>query len=201
MTTASLLAYAAALTIAAATPGPSMLAVIGRGLSGGSRPALSMAGGVAVADLMLGTLALLGLAALLASFSWLFAVVKYAGAAYLVWLGIRMWRAPIDLYADDGATGGRREFLLGMAIAFSNPKAILFHASLMPLIIDLRLLDMRGAVAILAIIWTVNVAVMSAYALLSGRGSAWFRTPSRVRLLNRVGGGSMVGAAAIVAAR
>jgi threonine/homoserine/homoserine lactone efflux protein len=177
-----------------------MLAVIGRGLSDGPRPALLVASGVAVADVLLGTAALLGLAALMAAFSWLFAVVKYAGAAYLVWLGIRMWRAPIDLEAK-APPGGRRDFLLGMAVALSNPKAILFHASLMPLIIDLRLLDVDSGVAILAIILSVNFVVMSAYALLSGRGSAWFRTPRRMRLLNVVGGGSMVGAGAVVAAR
>lgn len=200
MTTASLLAYAAALTIAVATPGPAMLAVIGRGLSGSARPALSMAIGVAVADLFLGTLALLGLAALMAAFSWLFAVVKYAGAAYLVWLGIRMFRAPVRLDAASGSDS-KRDFLLGMAIALSNPKAILFHASLMPLIIDLRLIDVESALSILTIILIVNLVIMSAYALLAGRGSDWFRTPRRMRWLNRLGGGSMVGAGAIVAVR
>jgi threonine/homoserine/homoserine lactone efflux protein len=200
MTATSLLAYALALALAVVTPGPAMLAVIGRGLSGGARPALLMAGGVAVADVLLGSLALLGLAALMAAFSWLFAVVKYAGAAYLVWLGIRMWRAPVQLDASSDTNGGR-DFLAGMAIALSNPKAILFHASLMPLIIDLRLLDMESALAVLAIILTVNLTIMSAYALLSGRGSAWFRTSRRMQWLNRLGGGSMVGAGAIVAVR
>ena len=200
MSITSLLAYALALTLAAATPGPAMLAVVGRGLSSGARPALMMAGGVAVADVLLGAFALLGLAALMAAFSWLFAVVKYVGAAYLVWLGIRMWRAPLRLKAASN-NHKRRDVLLGMAIALSNPKAILFHASLMPLLIDLRLLDGRSAIAILAIILAVNLIVMSAYALVAGRGSTWFRTPSRMRWLNRVGGGSMIGAGAIVAAR
>jgi threonine/homoserine/homoserine lactone efflux protein len=200
MTTTALLAYALALILAIATPGPAMLAVIGRGLAQGSRPALLMAGGVAVADVILGSLALLGLAALMAAFSWLFAVVKYAGAAYLVWLGIRMLRAPLVLDKETHPVS-KRDFLVGMAIALSNPKAILFHASLMPLIVDLRLLDQASALAILTIIFFANLAVMSAYALLAGRGSAWFRTPKRLRWLNLAGGGSMVGAGAIVAAR
>jgi len=200
MTTASLIAYALALMLAVATPGPAMLAVIGRGLANGTRAALLMAAGVAVADVLLGSLALLGLAALMAAFSWLFFVVKYAGAAYLIWLGIRMWRtarAP----APQPSPTGKRDFIVGMAIALSNPKAILFHASLMPLIIDLRLLDQGSALVILAIIFSANLVIMSAYALLAGRGAAWFRTPGRMRWLNLAGGGSMVGAGVIVAAR
>lgn len=200
MTDGSLLAYALALMLAVATPGPAMLAVTGRGLARGSRPALLMAFGVALADVILGALALLGLAALMAGFSWVISIVKYAGAAFLVWLGIRMWRAPLQ--PSSGASpGGRRDLLHGMAVALGNPKAILFHASLMPLLIDLRRLDLLSAATILAIVFFANLSVMSAYALLGGRNSGWFRTPARLRWLNWLGGGSMVGAGTIVAAR
>jgi threonine/homoserine/homoserine lactone efflux protein len=200
MTAISLLSYATALLIAVATPGPAMLTVIGRGLTKGTREAIAVGAGIAIADVLLGSVALLGLAALMAALSWLFVAVKFGGAAYLMWLGFRMWRSSGNEGGHDGSSG-RGNVMLGMGAALANPKAILFHASLMPLIIDLRQLDAFGAAAILATILIVNLVVMSSYALLAGRGSNCFRTPQRMRLLQRVGGGSMLGAGAIVAAR
>jgi threonine/homoserine/homoserine lactone efflux protein len=199
MTPASLLAYALALILAVATPGPAMIAVTGRGLSQGPRPALVMASGIAIADCILGALAILGLAALMATYFWLVTVIKSAGAAYLVWLGIRMWRAPTDLGAK--ARGPKGDFLLGMTVGLSNPKAILFHASMMPLIIDLRLLDQSSGAAILAIIFCANLLGMGAYALFAGNGARWVQTPRRIAWLNRIGGGSMLGAGALIVVR
>jgi threonine/homoserine/homoserine lactone efflux protein len=200
MSTASLFAYALALLLAIATPGPAMIAVISRGIAQGSRPALLMAVGVAVADVILGALALFGLAALMTMFSWLSIVVKYAGAAYLIWLGIRMWRAPPAASNETAATG-RRDLLLGMTIALSNPRAILFHASLMPLIIDLRLLSWWSAGAILAIILLANLLVMSGYALVAGAGGRRFRSSVHLKWMSWLAGGSMIGAGSLIAAR
>ena len=135
----------------------------------------------------------------MATFFWLVTIIKYAGAAYLIWLGIRMWRAPTAFIAKAG--GSRGHFLLGMAVGLSNPKAILFHASMMPLIIDLRLLDRDGGAAVLTIIFCANLLGMGAYAILSGNGSRWFRSPERLAWLNRVGGGSLLGAGALIVVR
>ncbi|HET6943549.1 MAG TPA: LysE family translocator [Sphingomicrobium sp.] len=199
MTSASLLAYALALLLAVATPGPAMISVTGRGFSQGPKPALLMAAGIAIADCILGALALLGLATLMTSSVWLVTIIKFAGAAYLIWLGIRMWRAPAVYSAK--ASGSKSHFLLGMTVGLSNPKAILFHASMMPIIIDLRLLDRSSAAAILAIIFCANLLGMGAYAILAGNGSRWFRTPERLAWLNRVGSGSMLGAGALIVVR
>jgi threonine/homoserine/homoserine lactone efflux protein len=199
MTAASLVGYALALVLAVATPGPAMIALVARSLARGAGPGLRMAFGIALADVLLGTLALLGLAALLATYAWAVTMLKYAAAAYLLWLGVRMWRSsPIQSQAAAPAAGG--DVAAGLAVGLSNPKAMLFHASLMPLIVDLRELDARSAAIILAIIFFANFGVMSAYAVLAGRGSGWFRTPARARWLNILGGGSMIGAGAIVAA-
>lgn len=199
MTSASLLAYALALLLAVATPGPAMISVTGTGLSQGPKPALLIAAGIAIADCILGALALLGLATLMATFFWLVTIIKYAGAAYLIWLGIRMWRAPTAVSSK--ASGSRSHFLLGMTVGLSNPKAILFHASMMPLIIDLRLLDRSSGAAVIAIIFGANLLGMGAYAILAGNGSRWFRTPKRLAWLNRVGSGSMLGAGALIVVR
>ena len=199
MSSASLIAYAVALILAVATPGPAMIAVISKGVAQGTRPALTAASGVAVADVLLGALALGGLAAILALFGWVLVVIKFAAAAYLVWLGIKMWRALPQIGTTTNTGGG--DFAAGLAVALGNPKAILFHASLMPLIIDLHVLDWSSAATILLIIFTVNLTVMSGYAVLAGRGGRWLRTPARLKWMNRAAGGSMVGAGVAIAAR
>ncbi|MDQ8755872.1 LysE family translocator [Sphingosinicella sp. LHD-64] len=203
MTTTAAIAYAVALFIAAATPGPAMLAVLSTGVVRGARPALAMGLGVAIGDVVLVGLAILGLAAAAAAFGWLFAFVKYAGAAWLVWLGIRMWRAPVQPLGDAAAREHRlsRQLWLGGAIALGNPKAILFHASLMPLLMDVTRLTLADALVIAAIVFAVNLLIMSAYALLAGRAARWLRTPARIRAVNRAAGGTMVGAGALIATR
>ena len=204
MTAAAATAYAIALLVAIVTPGPAMLATISTGIAKGARPAVALGLGVAVGDVLLASLAMLGLAAAAATFGWLFALVKFAGAAWLVWLGIRMWRAaPAALAAEAARDGGRmlRHAGLGAAVALGNPKAILFHASLMPLLIDIGALGLAEAGLVLAIVASLNLAAMTGFALLAGTAARWLRIPSRIRLINRAGGGAMIGTGALIAAR
>lgn len=203
MTVMEFIAYAAALTLAAATPGPAMFTVISTGVSRGFRPAAAVGVGVAAGDVALASLAMLGVAAIAATFGWLFAIVKYAGAAYLVWIGVRMWRSAPDMArsAPEGAAGLRRAAGLGAAIAFGNPKAILFHVSLMPLILDLNHLTTVDAGVVVGIVFTVNIVIMTGYAALSGGLSRWLRTQSRLRWVNRIAGGALIGTGAIIASR
>lgn len=198
----ALLAYTAALLVAVVTPGPAMLAVISTGVASGARRATLFAGGIAAGDVLLAAIALTGLAVLALSFGWVFAIVKYAGAAYLVWLGIRMWRAPTArISAKPTGGGGLRPFAVGLAVAVGNPKAILFHASLMPLILDVAALGRAEIAAVLAIVAVVNLVVMTACGRFAGGASRWLRTPARMRWVNRVGAGAMVGTGAVIAAR
>lgn len=203
MTAMEFLAYTAALTLAAATPGPAMFTVISNGVTRGFSPAVAVGAGVAVGDMTLASLAMLGVAAIAATFGWLFAVVKYAGAAYLVWIGVKMWRSAPDMArnAPEGAAGLRRAVGLGAAIAFGNPKAILFHVSLMPLILDLEHLTVGDAAVVVGIVFTVNIVIMTSYAVLSGGLSRWLRTQARLRWVNRIAGGALIGTGAIIASR
>ena len=175
MTAAALLAYALALLVTVVTPGPAVVALVATGVAKGARPALALGFGITAGDIILVALALLGLTAAAAAFGWAFAIVKYAGAAWLVWLGILMWRAPAEAPAagSDGDHRLLRHIGLGLAIALGNPKAILFHASLMPLLIDIARLSLAEAGLILAI----------------------------VAAINRIGGTVMIGTGALIAAR
>lgn len=203
MTFATFLAYCAAITLAAATPGPAMFAVISTGMSRGFAPAFLAGAGIALADAVLVILALLGLVALVQTFEWIFLVLKYAGAAYLIWLGVRMWRSSSAM--DGGPTAERRgrmrPFLVGASIGLGNPKAILFHASIMPLILDLGALTLSDCSIVIAVVIGVNVVVMGFYAGLSTATARFFGTERRMRLANRIAGGTMIGAGALIASR
>ncbi|AZN99773.1 LysE family translocator [Mesorhizobium sp. M9A.F.Ca.ET.002.03.1.2] len=203
MTLTAFLAYCAAITLAAATPGPAMFAVITNGISRGFVRAFMAGIGIAAGDAVLVTLALLGLVALAQTFEWVFLALKYAGAAYLVFLGIRMWRSataqPDGLQAVQPRLS--RSFFLGASIALGNPKAILFHASIMPLILDLDTMTVADGLLVVAVVISVNILTMGVYAALAGRASGWFRTPRRVHLMNRFAGGAMIGTGALIAAR
>ncbi|UVK37063.1 LysE family translocator [Mesorhizobium sp. AR10] len=203
MTLTAFLAYCAAITLAAATPGPAMFTVIANGVSRGFIRAFMAGVGIAAGDAVLVTLALLGLVALAQTFEWVFLVLKYAGAAYLVFLGIRMWRSAAAQSNGPQATQPRlsRSFFLGASIALGNPKAILFHASIMPLILDLNTMTLADGLLVVAVVVSVNIVTMGVYAALSGRASGWFRTPRRMRLMNRFAGGAMIGTGALIAAR
>lgn len=203
MTPTAFLAYCAAVTLAAATPGPAMFAVITNGVSRGFVRAFMAGVGVAAGDAVLVTLALLGLVALAQTFEWIFLLLKYAGAAYLIFLGIRMWRASVTQSNEPRTAEARlsRSFFLVASIALGNPKAILFHASIMPLILDLDTLTFVDGLLVVATVISVNIVTMGVYAVLAGRASGWFTTPKRMRLMNRFAGSAMIGTGALIAAR
>ncbi|MDX8456376.1 LysE family translocator [Mesorhizobium sp. VK9D] len=203
MTVTAFLAYCVAISLAAATPGPAMFAVITNGLSRGFLRAFIAGVGVAAGDAVLVTLALLGLMALAQTFEWIFLLLKYAGAAYLVFLGIRMWRAAAQKPDESRQTQVRlsRSFFLGASIALGNPKAILFHASIMPLILDLDTMTFADGLLVVLVVVSVNIITMGFYAAMAGRAAGWFKTPKRMRLMNRLAGGAMMGTGALIAAR
>ena len=108
-----------------------------------------------------------------------------------------MWRSPPSPSAAN-EPGRSSDFATGLVVGLSNPKAMLFHASLMPLVIDLRLLDWRNAPILLGIIFASNLSVMSAYAVAAGEGGRRIRSPQRLQLFGRFAGGTMVAAAAVI---
>jgi len=203
MTVAAFLAYCLAITLGAATPGPAMFAVISNGLTRGFATAFLIGLGVAAADAVLVILAMLGLVALVQTFEWLFWVLKYAGAAYLIYLGFRMIRArgAGAEAPEQPRTSRGKAFFLGASIGLGNPKAILFHASIMPLILDLSSLTLMDGVAVVCVVLAANVTIMGFYAWLSGAASKWFKTEERMRWINRISGGAMIGVGAVIASR
>jgi threonine/homoserine/homoserine lactone efflux protein len=132
------LAFLAACVVLALIPGPNVTLVIANGLRYGTRAALiSMAGTQAGLAIVIAIVAL-GLATLMATMATWFDWVRFAGAAYLVWLGLKLIRAPAEGIDTDAPAPPRGGFFLqGMLVLLSNPKALLFFGAFIPQFVDL----------------------------------------------------------------
>lgn len=138
MNTTTLLAFLAASTVLAVTPGPGVIYIVTRTLAQGRRAGASSVAGVALGNFLNSLGASVGLAALFAVSSLAFTVVKFAGAAYLIYLGIRMLRAPAGGAAASSAqpalapAAAGRVFREGVLVALLNPKTTIFFAAFLP---------------------------------------------------------------------
>jgi threonine/homoserine/homoserine lactone efflux protein len=193
------LAFVAATVVMLAIPGPTILLVIGQSLGGGSRAALPLVAGVALGDLTAMTLSLAGLGALLAASATLFTVLKLAGAAYLVWLGIRMWRAPVGAAAA-APVPPRRALREAYVVTALNPKSIAFFVAFVPIFVDAGAPFAPQAALLVATFVTLAAANAGLYALLAARLSGAVARPSVRRAFNRTGGAMLVGAGVATAA-
>ncbi len=204
MDIAALLLFAGTLLVAAASPGPGIAALVARVIGRGIEGAGAFAAGLILGDLVWLAVATLGLAVVAQAFHEVFLVIKYAGAAYLVYLAYRMWTAPVlprDIAADRRRDGRVRLFLGGLALTLGNPKVVAFYLALLPNLIDLARVGLFGYVELASICVVVLTLVFGAYAVAAARARTLFRSPRAMRLLNRAGGTMMAGAAVAVATK
>jgi len=198
MTLHSWLAFLFATAVLLAIPGPTDLMVIGQSLGAGRRHALPLVAGVALGDLTAITLSLAGLGALLATSAAAFAALKWAGAAYLVYLGVKLWGAPVSAEAVP-PLDARAAFRRAYVVTALNPKGVAFFVAFMPQFI----LPFGPFLPQAAILTASFVAMASATALLwaslAGRVSSLVRRPSVRRGFNRAGGGVLMGAGVVLA--
>lgn len=132
------LAFVAASTVLLIIPGPTVLLVVSYALGHGWRTALPTAVGVAPGDFTAMTLSMLGLGTLLATSATLFTSLKWIGAAYLIWLGIKLWRAGGALDAQPRTDAASSVKMLGHAwiVTALNPKSITFFVAFLPQFLD-----------------------------------------------------------------
>lgn len=195
--------FAAALFVAALSPGPGIAAIVARVLARGRHGAAPFCAGMMLGDVVWLSLAVFGLAFIAHTFASVFTVVRYAGAAYLLYLGWKMWTAPagpVQLHTTSSERG-HRLFLGGLAVTLGNPKTIVFYLALMPNLFDLKLVTPLGYVELIAITLTVLGTVFGGYVVLAHWARDLFQTPRAVRWLNRGVGTIMAGAAATIATR
>jgi threonine/homoserine/homoserine lactone efflux protein len=187
------LAFLAACIALALLPGPNTL-VIANGLRYGTRAALiSIAGTQAGLAIVIGIVAL-GLATLMATMGYWFDWVRFAGAAYLVWMGIKLVRAPIEGIDTDTPPAPPRGgfFLQGLLVLLSNPKVLVFFGAFIPQFVDMEKNHVLQ-VAILGATFMATAAITDMiYAVAAGRARKFF-SARRTRLLSRISGGFMIG--------
>lgn len=197
------LPYVIALGVAAAIPGPGIAACVGKALGSGFRPAFYFMNGLVLGDLTYLTLAILGLSAIASVFGGFFTLVKFAGAAYLVWLAWSFWKAGIDpekMEAKQGK-GFWPSFIGGFSVTMGNPKTIIFYMALLPTVVDLQTVtfDRFAILAVLTVL--VLYGVVTPYIVLASRARAFLRNPRALKILNRSAATAMLGAATFIVTR
>jgi threonine/homoserine/homoserine lactone efflux protein len=196
MTIETWLTFVAASAILLAIPGPTVLLVVSYALGQGWRAALPTALGVALGDFTAMTLSMLGVGALLTASAALFTALKWAGAAYLIWLGIKLWRAGGMLDArprHDPASGLK---MLGHAwlVTALNPKSITFFVAFLP-----QFLDPQADFATQMLVYEATFVALAfanacGYALAASRVRSLVGSARTVGLFNKAGGTLLIGA-------
>lgn len=201
-----LLVFSAIYTLAVATPGPGVAAVIARSLARGTHGAPAFIAGFLVGDLIWFAFAATGLAALAQSAHAVFVVVKYAGAAYLLYLAYKLWTAPPAPVADDAPEleAGQKPFQLflgSLALTLANPKTMIFFVALLPTVVRLDKLTLLGLGEMAVAIAFLLPLTLGSYVLLAARARRVFKSATAVRRINRGTGAAMACAAVAVATR
>jgi threonine/homoserine/homoserine lactone efflux protein len=188
------LAFVAACIALALVPGPVVTLLIANGLRHGTRAALINMAGVQTGLLIVIGIVAIGLTSLMATMGYWFDWLRLAGAAYLVWLGIKLIRAPAEgISAEEAPPPPRGGFFLqGLLVLLSNPKLLIFFGAFLPQFMDMSR-DHVSQVALLGITFMVIAALTDGiYALLAGRARKFF-SARRTRLVSRISGSFMIG--------
>lgn len=194
------LGFLLAAIIIAVTPGPGAVTSMSTGLRHGYGAALRAIAGLQTALLIQLAIVAGGLGALLAASTLAFDVIKFLGAAYLIWLGVQKWRAPAVAIDENGVVlAPRGLFWQGLLVNLSNPKAILFVAALVPQFIDPAQPQAPQFGLIAFTMCAVDILVMSCYALLAARLGGWLHDPRALQAQNRVFGGLFCTAGTLLA--
>ncbi|MET0484041.1 MAG: LysE family translocator [Aestuariivirgaceae bacterium] len=202
MSLSALSVFAAALIVAAGSPGPSIAAMIARVLTRGLKDVLPFLLAIWIGEAIWLTLAVAGMAAIGEQLGHLFVILRYAGAAYLLYLGYKMWFAPSELGGErlPGPQNPWKMFGAGLAVTLGNPKIMVFYLALLPTILDIGHVGMIGWSELLGTMLVVLIAVDLGWALLAARARRLLANRRAVLIANRTGAAVMAGAAATIAA-
>ena len=170
--------FFAAATILLLTPGPAVLYIVARSVHQGRIAGLVSVAGIAVGSLVHVLAATLGLSALLASSAVAYSALRYAGAAYLVFLGLRqlLRREPVDAPEDAPEEPLRRIFVNGIFVNILNPKTALFFLAFLPQFVDVSRGSVTAQLLALGLLFTVmGMTSDGMYALLAGTARTWLK--------------------------
>jgi homoserine/homoserine lactone efflux protein len=172
------------------TPGPIVTLVIATSASRGMRAGLVTVAGTSIGNAVLLVAIAFGLSWVLNNAVVVFELLRWGGAAYLIWIGIQAWR-------NAGSSGppprGQVDFWRGFLVALSNPKTIAFFTAFLPQFIDPALPAERQLLTMCLASVLLAAMTDSSWAIAAGLGRAWFMKPSRAKLLGRLSGLTLIG--------
>jgi len=186
------LAYVLACAVITLIPGPTVTVIIANSLAHGPRAGLLNVAGTQLGLALMMAILVVGLSSVIAAMGWLFDWLRWAGAAYLVWLGWKLLASPDQIQKQVIETPRGGFFLQGFLVLMANPKALLWFGAFIP-----QFVDPKGnyvAQTILLGVTAMAVALVSdgAYAVLTGRAGA-FLAKKRIRLVSRLSGAFLIG--------
>tara|TARA_R110002124_G_scaffold114535_62_gene269894 strand:- start:8836 stop:9447 length:612 start_codon:yes stop_codon:yes gene_type:complete len=195
----TLLTFTIAYAIAVLVPGPGVAAVVARALGGGFRGAFPMVLGILAGDLVYFMFAVFGLATIASLFGPIFVVVRWAGAAYLLYIAYRFWTArPGAEQMKPRNEAWLKTFLAGFSLTMGNPKTIVFYLAILPTVIPLDRMNPVAFSELTAIVVIVLLVIGCGYAWLASAAREMFRSERALGRLNKTAGAMMATAAGLV---
>jgi threonine/homoserine/homoserine lactone efflux protein len=194
MTLSTWIIFVAVAIVAILAPGPAVFLAITNSITFGWRRVTFSSLGNILGLLVISSLTMAGLGALLKTSATLFLILKVVGAGYLIYLGVKQWRARASVFSQttDVAAAGPRSngqiFLHGLLIALTNPKAILFFTALFPQFIRSDQAVAPQFVILTATFMTFSFLTLMSYGLVAHTARTWFADPRRSTWFNRLSG-------------
>ncbi len=196
------LAFFAAILVFAVTPGPGVFAVLARALVNGARSCFFLALGMAISDIVYLILACFGLAIIAHNWGGVFTVIRWAGAAYMFYLGYRLWTTPVKSDGNEqliSQPGKLMSFVQGFLISASNPKVIFFYIAFLPTFMDLTVLSV-GDIAVASLLTLIGLMLgLMLIANGAARTRRYFKSQKAMGRLNKASGSIMIGAGSFLA--
>lgn len=199
----SYIAFVLASVLILVIPGPTITLIVARAASHGRATLVPAVAGVGLGDLFAASISLAGVGVLLATSAMLFEIVRYAGAAWLIFLSIRLWRSgspKAEATEQPKGLSPRRLFAETFLVTLLNPKGILFFVAFVPLFIAQDLPFLPQAVLLVLTFVLLGIVNAALYGLLAGWAHKAVRSPAFRRGLNRFGAVALFGSAAMALA-
>lgn len=195
----TLLTFTLAYAIAVLVPGPGVAAVVARALGGGFKGAFPMVLGILAGDLVYFIFAVFGLAAIATYFGAVFVFVRWAGAAYLLFIAFKFWTAqPGSEQMKPKSEDAWKTFLAGFSLTMGNPKTIVFYLAILPSVVPLNDMTPLAFAELTLIVVVVLLLIGCGYAWLASAARDMFKSPKALGRLNKTAGLMMAAAAGLV---
>jgi homoserine/homoserine lactone efflux protein len=197
---ATIIAFIAASAALIAVPGPNIAVIVATSLERGTSSGISVVLVMLAAQAVQIALVVAGLAAILSAFSWIFVILKWAGVAYLVWIGVLALTRSGEA-AETTPSTSLRVAIRGAATALANPKTLLFHAAFLPLFVSPEAAALPQLLTLGILYLSVALVIDSGYAFVAGIAHAQLKSENYRRLIQRVSGVALLSAAGWLATR